>query len=176
MTLVESGGRRWLVGPYGEVGWVRNVRAAGRVTLSRGRRSETLTATPLGPADSAVVLRQYLREVPITRPYFDVRPDSPREAFVAEAPRHPVFLPRRGHALTAAKTGVDSPRHEKEEAGQEDCREEGKGEEASGEEGAGPGQGGQGRRPSAREGGRRGAGPIRLSPSRESAGRPSATL
>jgi deazaflavin-dependent oxidoreductase (nitroreductase family) len=92
VTLVESGGRRWLVAPYGEVGWVRNVRAAGRVTLSRGRRSERLTATPLGPADSAVVLRQYLREVPITRPYFDVRPDSPLEAFVAEAPRHPVFL------------------------------------------------------------------------------------
>jgi deazaflavin-dependent oxidoreductase (nitroreductase family) len=91
VTLVESGGRRWLVAPYGEVGWVRNARVAGRVTLSRGRRSETLTVTPLGPADSAVVLRQYLREVPITRPYFDVRPDSPLEAFAAEAPRHPVF-------------------------------------------------------------------------------------
>ncbi len=92
VTLVESDGQRWLVGPYGEVGWVRNVRAAGRVTLSRGRRSERLTTTPLGPADSADVLRRYIREVPITRPFFDVRPDSPREAFVAEAPRHPVFL------------------------------------------------------------------------------------
>jgi deazaflavin-dependent oxidoreductase (nitroreductase family) len=91
VTLVESGGRRWLVAPYGEVGWVRNARVAGRVTLSRGRRSETVTVTPLGPADSAVVLRQYLREVPITRPYFDVRPDSPLEAFAVEAPRHPVF-------------------------------------------------------------------------------------
>jgi deazaflavin-dependent oxidoreductase (nitroreductase family) len=92
VTLVESGGRRWLVGPYGEVGWVRNVRAAGRVTLTRGTRSEQLTTIPLGPEDSADVLRQYVRQVPITRPYFDVRPDSPREAFVAEAPRHPVFL------------------------------------------------------------------------------------
>ena len=92
VTLVEADGRRWLVGPYGEVGWVRNVRAAGRVTLSRGSRSERLTATPLGPGDSADVLRRYIREVPITRPFFDVRPDSPREAFVAEAPRHPVFL------------------------------------------------------------------------------------
>ena len=101
VTLVESDGRRWLVGPYGEVGWVRNVRAAGRVTLSRGRRSERLTATPLGPGDSADVLRRYIREVPITRPFFDVRPDSPREAFVAEAPRHPVFLLGRGPALTS---------------------------------------------------------------------------
>jgi hypothetical protein len=38
------------------------------------------------------VLRQYVKEVPITRPYFDVRVDSPLEAFAAEAPRHPVFL------------------------------------------------------------------------------------
>jgi deazaflavin-dependent oxidoreductase (nitroreductase family) len=27
---------RWLVSPYGEVGWVRNARAAGRVRLTRG--------------------------------------------------------------------------------------------------------------------------------------------
>lgn len=92
VTLVETGGRRWLVAPYGEVAWVRNTRAAGRITLRRGRCTEILTASALGPADSAPVLRQYVREVPITRPYFDVRPDSPLEAFVAEAPRHPVFL------------------------------------------------------------------------------------
>jgi deazaflavin-dependent oxidoreductase (nitroreductase family) len=92
VTLVESNERRWLVAPYGEVSWVRNVRAAGRATLARGRRSESVTVTPLGPADSAPVLRRYITEIPITRPYFDVRPDSPIEAFVAEAPRHPVFL------------------------------------------------------------------------------------
>jgi hypothetical protein len=27
----------------------------------------------------------------MTRPFFDARPDSPLEAFVAEAHRHPVF-------------------------------------------------------------------------------------
>ena len=36
VTLVEEGGRRWLVSPYGDVAWVRNLRAAGRATLSRG--------------------------------------------------------------------------------------------------------------------------------------------
>jgi hypothetical protein len=30
VTLVEDGGRRWLVSPYGEVAWVRNLRAARR--------------------------------------------------------------------------------------------------------------------------------------------------
>jgi deazaflavin-dependent oxidoreductase (nitroreductase family) len=92
VTLVTSGTRRWLVAPYGEVAWVRNTRAAGRVTLTRGRRRETFAVKELAPEDSAPVLRQYVKEVPITRPFFDVRPDSPLPAFVEEAPRHPVFL------------------------------------------------------------------------------------
>jgi deazaflavin-dependent oxidoreductase (nitroreductase family) len=91
VTLVEEGGRRWLVAPYGEVNWVRNARAARRVTLSRGRHAETVAIAELGPEESAPVLKRYLTEVPITRPYFEVRPDSPLDAFRAEAPQHPVF-------------------------------------------------------------------------------------
>jgi deazaflavin-dependent oxidoreductase (nitroreductase family) len=91
VTLVEDDGARWLVAPYGDVGWVRNARAAGRVLLSRGGRSETLPIRELAPAEAAPVLQRYIRRVPITRPYFDARPDSPLAAFVAEAPRHPVF-------------------------------------------------------------------------------------
>lgn len=91
VTLVEQLPRRWLVAPYGEVGWVRNARAAGSVTLERGRRVETLRLAELGPRDSAPILRRYVHEVPITRPYFDIRPDSSLDAFAAEAPRHPVF-------------------------------------------------------------------------------------
>jgi hypothetical protein len=30
-------------------------------------------------------------DVPITPPFFEVRPDASLEAFEAEAPRHPVF-------------------------------------------------------------------------------------
>ncbi|HSL48591.1 MAG TPA: nitroreductase family deazaflavin-dependent oxidoreductase [Candidatus Deferrimicrobiaceae bacterium] len=91
VTLVEEGDSRWLVAPYGEVAWVRNARAAGQVTLSRGRRSETLPIRELSPAEAAPVLQRYITRVPITRPYFDARPDSPLAAFIAEAPRHPVF-------------------------------------------------------------------------------------
>lgn len=91
VTLVEEGDTRWLVAPYGEVGWVRNARAAGRVTLSRGSRSETVAIRELSPAEAAPVLQRYVTRVPITRPYFDARPDSPLAAFEAEAPRHPVF-------------------------------------------------------------------------------------
>ena len=91
VTLVKSDGERWLVAPYGHVDWVHNARAAGRVTLRRGRRTETVDVRELGAEESAPVLRRYLRSVPIVRPYFDAGPKSPLADFVAEAPRHPVF-------------------------------------------------------------------------------------
>ncbi len=90
VTLVENGGR-WLVAPYGEVGWVRNARASGTVTLRRGRRSETVRIEQVGPAEAAPVLREYIRRVAVTRPFFDAGVDSPLETFEAEASRHPVF-------------------------------------------------------------------------------------
>ncbi len=92
VTLIERSGKRYLVAPYGEMNWVRNARAAGRVTLARGKRSETLSIAQVSPEESAPVLKEYLAVEPITGPYFDARLDSPLEAFVAEAPRHPVFL------------------------------------------------------------------------------------
>ena len=36
-------------------------------------------------------LKEYITKEGIVRPYFDVKPDSPIEDFVTEAPRHPVF-------------------------------------------------------------------------------------
>jgi deazaflavin-dependent oxidoreductase (nitroreductase family) len=91
VTLVEDGGQRWLVSPYGKVNWVRNAKAAGRVMLTRGRRSENVGIVELNPQESAPVLKEYLKQGPIVRPYFDVTPEAPLEAFAAEAPRHPVF-------------------------------------------------------------------------------------
>jgi deazaflavin-dependent oxidoreductase (nitroreductase family) len=91
VTLVEDAGARWLVAPYGDVGWVRNARAAGQVTLSRGGHAETLTIRELSPAEAAPLLQRYVTRVPITRPFFDAKSDSPLAAFEAEAPRHPVF-------------------------------------------------------------------------------------
>ena len=90
VTLVENGGR-WLVAPYGDVGWVRNARVSGTVTLRRGRRSEIVQIEQVGLAEAAPVLREYIRRVAVTRPFFDAGVDSPLEAFEAEASRHPVF-------------------------------------------------------------------------------------
>jgi len=91
VTLVEEDGQRWLVAPYGAVGWVHNARTAGQVQLSRGRHSETVRLKELAPEAAAPILKAYVERVPITRPYFDVTPDAPLAAFAAEASKHPVF-------------------------------------------------------------------------------------
>ena len=91
VDVMTRDGERWLVAAYGITNWVHNARAAGKVTLSRGGRSETVYVTELDPSDSVPVLRQYLREVPVTRPYFAVTADSPDEDVAADAYRHPVF-------------------------------------------------------------------------------------
>jgi len=91
VTLAEEGGRRWLVAPYGEVAWVRNLRASGKATLARGGRTEEITVREVNAEEAAPVLKMYATRVPITRPYFDAKPESDLAAFRAEAPRHPVF-------------------------------------------------------------------------------------
>jgi len=91
VALVEEGHRRWLVAPYGEVGWVKNARAAGEVRLSRGGKTETVAIHALSPQESAPILKEYIQLEGIVQPYFNARPDSPLEVFAAEAPRHPVF-------------------------------------------------------------------------------------
>ena len=37
------------------------------------------------------MLKEYLKQFPYVKPFFDVTPESSLEAFEAEAPRHPVF-------------------------------------------------------------------------------------
>jgi hypothetical protein len=70
---------------------VRNLRATGQATLSRGGRTETIAVLEIQPKEAAPVLKWYVTRVPITRPYFDVKPEADLDAFRAEAPRHPVF-------------------------------------------------------------------------------------
>ena len=71
VALVEIGGRRWVVGTFGEVNWVRNLREAGRATISVGRRREEVSAAELSE-DAATaffrdVLAPYARRLPLGR-------------------------------------------------------------------------------------------------------------
>jgi deazaflavin-dependent oxidoreductase (nitroreductase family) len=92
VTLVEHDSGRWLVAPYGERSWVKNARAAGWVELRCGRRRERVHVDEVPAGERAPILRDYLRQVPFTRDFFDAGPDAPVEAFAAEADRHPVFV------------------------------------------------------------------------------------
>jgi deazaflavin-dependent oxidoreductase (nitroreductase family) len=100
VVLVEDAEARWLVSPYGSVGWVHNVRAESQVSLQRGRRSQRLHAVELGAREAGPILKEYLTKARVTAPFFDAHPHDPAEAFTAEADRHPVFL------LTADEPGL----------------------------------------------------------------------
>ena len=91
VRLIEQNSQRFLVAPYGIVQWVRNLRAAGTATLTRGQRSESISVTELPAEEAAPILKEYLVQVATVRPYFDVTRDSNLLAFKHEASHHPVF-------------------------------------------------------------------------------------
>ncbi|MDQ3670828.1 MAG: nitroreductase family deazaflavin-dependent oxidoreductase [Actinomycetota bacterium] len=91
VSIVEEGGERWLVAPYGDRNWVKNARAAGWVELRRGRRRETLDVVEVAPEEAVPVLLRYYRLGRVTRPFFAAGLESSEDAWLAETPEHPVF-------------------------------------------------------------------------------------
>jgi len=91
VMLVKTDTERWLVSPYGQVGWVYNVRALPEVSLLRGSKTENLHAQEVEAEVAGPVLKRYLKIAPVTARFFDVKHDDPPERFVEEAPKHPVF-------------------------------------------------------------------------------------
>jgi deazaflavin-dependent oxidoreductase (nitroreductase family) len=92
ILIAEYQGHRFLVSTYGESNWVRNLRAAGEGTLTRGHRSERIGVIELGAKESAPVLKYFVLTVPrVVLPSFDVTPASPLITFEQEVARHPVF-------------------------------------------------------------------------------------
>ena len=91
VDVMTVDGRRWLVAPYGEVQWVRNLRADPHLELTRGHASRHYLATEVDAATAAPVIRTYIREVPVTRAYWGVRPDVPNAELERVAVAHPVF-------------------------------------------------------------------------------------
>ena len=92
VTLIELDGYRLLIAPFGTVNWVRNLRAAGEATLTRGRHRERVSAVELRIQEAGPILKQSLTGAPsFVTSYFDVTQDSPLADFEREAPRHPVF-------------------------------------------------------------------------------------
>jgi deazaflavin-dependent oxidoreductase (nitroreductase family) len=60
LAVIEVGGRRWVWSPWGEVHWVRNLRAAGRATIAMLGRTEEVSATELDPTERIGYFRDTL--------------------------------------------------------------------------------------------------------------------
>jgi deazaflavin-dependent oxidoreductase (nitroreductase family) len=60
VAVVEVDGQRWVIGAYGNVNWVRNLRAAGEGILRVGRRPELVRAVELSTEEAADFFREVL--------------------------------------------------------------------------------------------------------------------
>ena len=63
LAIIEDGGRRWVWSPWGEVQWVKNVRAAGRATIAVRGRQEEVRAVELDASGRVAFFRDTLEPV-----------------------------------------------------------------------------------------------------------------
>lgn len=112
VVVLRTPDATWLVSPFGDTAWVRNVRRDARARLRRGRVSRTVTLHELPVGERAEILRRYRRRfgaIPFVRAAFEASGSDAVAAFAAEADRHPVFrieaeAPRRGRKTETAST------------------------------------------------------------------------
>jgi deazaflavin-dependent oxidoreductase (nitroreductase family) len=69
LAVIEVSDRRWVWAPWGEVQWVRNLRAAGRATITVRGRNEDVRAIELDPTQRVGYFRDTLgplaRSIPL---------------------------------------------------------------------------------------------------------------
>jgi deazaflavin-dependent oxidoreductase (nitroreductase family) len=99
IALLEIDGRRWVSSPFGDVNWVRNLRASGEATLTISRKEQAVTAIELSKEERIAFFRDrmgpYVKRIPlglgrlIIGSVLGAREmlDDPVDA----AERHPVF-------------------------------------------------------------------------------------
>lgn len=98
VAILENDGRRVVFSPFGEVQWVRNLRASGEAIVRRGRRDQPMIARELTPEEAAPLLRLGVLPVlsaPVFGPmivgWYGVDRDSTDADFLNAARRHPAF-------------------------------------------------------------------------------------
>ena len=94
MTPLTLDGHLYVVAGFPGADWARNARAAGRGTLSKGRKSRQVTIVELTAEEARPVLRVYPSEVPVGIGFLKrsglVKDGTPEE-IEALAGRVPVF-------------------------------------------------------------------------------------
>ena len=91
IAMWERNGKRYVGSVFGIVAWVRNLRAAGEATLTRGRRAETVTARELPQGEAALVLQADIKDGNPFAHYYGVTANSSLEEFERAVLTHPVF-------------------------------------------------------------------------------------
>jgi deazaflavin-dependent oxidoreductase (nitroreductase family) len=92
VDLLEIGGRRYLVAPRGETNWVRNARAAGRLTLRKANYRADFEVGEIDAAERPAILKAYLdRFARTVQRYFQVKRGCDASEFAPIADRYPVF-------------------------------------------------------------------------------------
>ena len=69
VAIIEFSGRRWVWCPWGDVNWVRNLRAAGGATITVRGKKEEIRATELDPAERVAFFRDVLGPVARGMPF-----------------------------------------------------------------------------------------------------------
>jgi deazaflavin-dependent oxidoreductase (nitroreductase family) len=69
VAIIAVSGRRWIWAPWGEVHWVRNLRAAGGATITVRGRKEEVQATELDPTERVAFFRDVLGPVARGMPF-----------------------------------------------------------------------------------------------------------
>jgi len=95
VAIIEVSGRRWVWAPWGEVQWVRNLRAAGRATITVRRRTEDVNATELDPTERVGYFRHILdplaRSIPFGVQFIRIADGVDLNDPVGAAEGRPVF-------------------------------------------------------------------------------------
>ena len=63
VAIIEHSGRRWVWAPWGDVHWVRNLRAAGAATITVRGRKEDVRASELDPVQRVGFFRDTMGPV-----------------------------------------------------------------------------------------------------------------
>lgn len=95
VAIIDLSGRRWVWAPWGDVQWVRNLRAAGRATITVRRRNEEVTATELDATQRLAFFRDTLgpvaRRIPFGVPFIRIVDGVDLRDPIEAASGRPVF-------------------------------------------------------------------------------------
>jgi deazaflavin-dependent oxidoreductase (nitroreductase family) len=91
VAVIAVDGERYVVAGFDGSDWVKNVRAAGRGALVRGRNVEQVILIEVPVGERGRILQAFAQHVRGGTAFLTVPTDASLDAFAAAAARHPVF-------------------------------------------------------------------------------------